>query len=255
MSFRATLKRLVLFCSLSLASANLGSLPARTHGKLRLTGQNLHATKPAAKGLALANKIRGGALVDLNSPAVPILGVVLANAMMFSSIPAVVMARRKGSLEGINPVPLAMVLANCIAWTVYGLNIGDIFIFLANAPGVLVGLFLFSTGIQLGTPKQRKLLEGIVLGAGTLFLSAGAKMGLTLRGQEIECAAIAAAVANVITIMFYLSPLSAVKQVIETRSARALVLPLAATSFMNSALWMSCKFPRLSILYFRAPFR
>jgi len=185
---------------------------------------------------AVALNLSGGSVA---TTVVPALGVALANAMMFSSFPAVLAARRRGSIEGMNIVPFAMTLANCLSWCLYALTIGDVFIFLANGPGVLVGLFLTTTGMSLGSREQRAQLERLTLSTGAVLLGSCATMGLALSGSPEKIATLGAILANVICIMFYMAPLSALAEVVRTRCARTLILPLAATAWTNSALWTS----------------
>ena len=44
-------------------------------------------------------------------------------------------------LQDLNPIPFPVVVANCMAWVAYGIVNRDPYVFLANDPGLLLGLF------------------------------------------------------------------------------------------------------------------
>lgn len=44
-------------------------------------------------------------------------------------------------LQDLNPIPFPIVIANCVAWVAYAIVSKDPYVFLANDPGVLLGLF------------------------------------------------------------------------------------------------------------------
>lgn len=44
-------------------------------------------------------------------------------------------------LQDLNPIPFPVVVANCVAWVAYAIVCKDPYVFLANDPGLLLGLF------------------------------------------------------------------------------------------------------------------
>ena len=46
------------------------------------------------------------------------------------------------TVQDMNPIPFVLILANCVAWVSYAVVTHDPFVFLANDPGVILGLFL-----------------------------------------------------------------------------------------------------------------
>ena len=44
-------------------------------------------------------------------------------------------------MQDLNPIPFPIVVANCVAWVGYSIVTKDPYVFLANDPGVLLGLF------------------------------------------------------------------------------------------------------------------
>mmetsp|Transcript_28493 Transcript_28493/g.63592 ORF Transcript_28493/g.63592 Transcript_28493/m.63592 type:complete len:323 (+) Transcript_28493:267-1235(+) len=203
--------------------------PAAIHSRRKPTRRPFLCTRDF-------KKMRGGAAsVTMGISVLPAVGVGITNAMLLSAIPPIMSARRRGTLDGgPSTMHLALVFPNCVAWTTFALITGNPYIFLSNGPGVLIGYFLFMSGMRLGTPAQNDQLEKLALGAGALLLCSGAAMGLC--GAD---ARLAISLANCFSIAFYLSPLPVLREALRTHSARALQLPMAVTTLVNSALWTS----------------
>ena len=49
--------------------------------------------------------------------------------------------RSRFLLQDLNPIPFPVVVANCVAWVAYAIVSKDPYVFLANDPGLLLGLF------------------------------------------------------------------------------------------------------------------
>ena len=46
----------------------------------------------------------------------PVLGVILSNALYFSSMPVIIQASRRGTLGSLNPLPLALMVVSTVSW-------------------------------------------------------------------------------------------------------------------------------------------
>ena len=79
----------------------------------------------------------------------PTIGMILANIMWLSSMPAVLSCRVKKSLGQLNPLPYACIVHNCIGWSTYGILIHDYYIFYANCTGVVLGIFYCTTCLSI----------------------------------------------------------------------------------------------------------
>jgi hypothetical protein len=49
----------------------------------------------------------------------PVLGVILSNALYFSSTPVIIQASRRGTLGSLNPLPLALMVVSTVSWMCY----------------------------------------------------------------------------------------------------------------------------------------
>jgi solute carrier family 50 (sugar transporter) len=61
--------------------------------------------------------------------------------MWLSPLKAILLARKSRQLGDLNPIPFVVTVFNCIAWVIYANMMRDYFMFWANAPGLVLGLF------------------------------------------------------------------------------------------------------------------
>ena len=67
------------------------------------------------------------------------------NRVLSASGIILTLLRTPDALQACNPLPFVFIVFNCCAWTTYAVVTRDPFVFLANDPGVLLGLYyLFS---------------------------------------------------------------------------------------------------------------
>ena len=79
----------------------------------------------------------------------PGLGVILANVMFAAPVKSLMDALSKGDLGDLNPVPWALMTGTCLGWTAYGFLKKDLFVLLANAPPLLLSVWLNAGAIKL----------------------------------------------------------------------------------------------------------
>jgi hypothetical protein len=75
------------------------------------------------------------------------------NYVLFIMRVQLLLTRVAGTLQEFNPLPVAMITANCIGWTIYACIIGDAFVFAVNFPGFLMGLYMVATCAQYASQK------------------------------------------------------------------------------------------------------
>lgn len=103
------------------------------------------------KSLGLACMAAGsGVLLTFVFPAV---GCVLSLLMFSSSLVAVLQVRRQKRLGELNPIPYTGILAQCTGQVIYGAVIRNWFVFWANAPGLLMGVWLSLSTLPYAAPK------------------------------------------------------------------------------------------------------
>ena len=71
----------------------------------------------------------------------PTLGTIFCFGMFASPMMAVLQVRKTKTLGVLNPIPFGVTIFNCIAWLIYGCMKRDLFLFFANASGLIFGFF------------------------------------------------------------------------------------------------------------------
>jgi len=79
----------------------------------------------------------------------PLLGCIFANMMFAAPYKAVREALAKGTLGSLNPTPWAAMTGNCSGWIAYSYLIKNQFLFWANAPGLLLSVWLNMSAVKL----------------------------------------------------------------------------------------------------------
>ena len=57
--------------------------------------------------------------------------------------------------QDLNPIPFPVVVANCVAWVGYSIVNKDPYVFMANDPGLLLGLFYTLSAYGYADAKVR----------------------------------------------------------------------------------------------------
>lgn len=79
----------------------------------------------------------------------PGLGVIMASAMFAAPIKSLQEAIERGSLGDLNPTPWAFMTGNCLGWVAYSYLTKDLFVLFANAPGLLLSIWLNFGAVKL----------------------------------------------------------------------------------------------------------
>ena len=74
-------------------------------------------------------------------------------------------------LQDLNPIPFPIVVANCVAWVAYAVVNKDPYVFLANDPGILLGLFYTLSAYGYADVKVQTLFVTTVLVTKNLVLT------------------------------------------------------------------------------------
>ncbi|KAL9182092.1 hypothetical protein ACHAXT_012435 [Thalassiosira profunda] len=79
----------------------------------------------------------------------PALGMVTANLMFSAPLKDARRAASRGTLGSLNPTPWAFMTGNCLGWVTYSYLIQNQFVFWANAPGLIISVWLNLCGAKL----------------------------------------------------------------------------------------------------------
>ena len=85
----------------------------------------------------------------------PMVGVATGTFLSFAPFRAVLKASRDGSLGDLNATPFVFMLGNCTGWLAYAFMIQNIYVFLPNAPGFVLAIWLNIQAIKLQYENYR----------------------------------------------------------------------------------------------------
>ena len=85
----------------------------------------------------------------------PAIGVCTGTFMCFAPFRAVLQASRDGHLGELNPTPWVFMLGNSVGWLAYAFLIENVYVFLPNAPGFVLAIWLNIQAIKLQYENYR----------------------------------------------------------------------------------------------------
>jgi len=176
----------------------------------------------------------------------PTLGTIICNVMWLSPLSAVLESRKKRSLGKLNPIPFAITVANCVAWTMYGCMRRDWFVFWSNSTGLCLGIFYSLSSLALLNLKKADVLRFNIMTAllvgSAVFWCLMAMVACIVynddpasREQGIR---FIGTIGMAFGLAYYVSPLSTLLTILRTRDSSSLYLPMIVTSFFNALMWV-----------------
>mmetsp|Transcript_12289 Transcript_12289/g.13174 ORF Transcript_12289/g.13174 Transcript_12289/m.13174 type:complete len:247 (+) Transcript_12289:95-835(+) len=161
----------------------------------------------------------------------------------YPTIRQVVKDKSVGSLPLL---PYSSMISNCILWFVYGILTQEKKVWFTNLIGLVFGLFYFSRFIKYVPPKSLTLpgtvrqhmqaCLGII--AATSIWVLICYLTVRRKNQWMLYASIMVGKAAVLfCLLMFASPLSALKTVLKTRSARSIPLPFTLATILNCFFW------------------
>eukprot|EP01038_Epipyxis_sp_PR26KG_P009753 gene9753-13120_t len=178
----------------------------------------------------------------------PALGVAICTGMWLSPWSAVMQCRNSRDMDSLNPLPFVATVFNCLGWTIYGCQKQDYFLFWANCPGVVLGMYYSIISLTILAKKtaeeefsfQYLLVERLLLFA-QFFWCLMAMISSTVFTKYIDPLAESEALIGTLSMIFslgyYGAPLSTMAQVIQSRDSSSLYPPLILTNLINATLW------------------
>lgn len=168
----------------------------------------------------------------------PAVGGVIALLMFGSPLKAVFEVNRTKELGEMNPLPYVAMVANCVAWLLYGTLTHDFYVYASNIFGLLLGFFYIFTTYKFAAEKAQDRMRNIFLGFVSFFLIIGivslaANMGYAGTKQLWGAACVT------VLGVYYVAPLSTVATVLKNRDSSSLHWPLCLMNVINGGLWFS----------------
>lgn len=128
-------------------------------------------------------------------------------------------------------------IANCFLWMVYGILKQESKIWATNGIGVAFGLFYFLRFIKFAPPKSPSFPGSIGQHISACIAVLVASAGVTALFSASDAATIIGNLAVLFCIAMFASPLSSLKTVLATKSAKSIPLPFTIATVLNCVLW------------------
>lgn len=166
----------------------------------------------------------------------------LAACVLFASLlPAIrTVQREKSTATMPSALPVLSMVANCVAWGLYGLLIDDLFPLVAtNAVGLSLSLFYLVVYYKNASNKG-VLREEILVTVVLMLLLIAYPFGAEYMGAKRTDVQDVVGVATIaISSVMFGSPLVLVKRVIQERNTELLPLAMIVAGAVNCALWLA----------------
>merc|ERR1711904_264349 len=163
----------------------------------------------------------------------PISGVIMAIIMCGTSMPQVLRARRQNNGEGLNLLIYPTMIANCAGWIAYSLVTDDCYVYFANVPGFILGVFYFGTAYPLVDNHQFYCIVLLLV-----FLTWEGLLALLTMFVTNNSARLMWGLSNnVILSIYYASPLSVIWEVLQSQNGTLINPYLACGNLMNGLFW------------------
>lgn len=182
------------------------------------------------------------AWVKFCSNTAPLAAIVV----FMAPYPTIRQVQKDRSVGNLPLLPYSSMIANCILWFAYGILRNESKVWFTNLVGLVFGLFYFLKFIKYTQPKSTSLpgtvrqhfqgcLAIIAISAAWIFACY-----LTVRRKGMWMPYAAGFIGNtavIFCLLMFASPLSALKTVLRTRSAKSIPLPFTLATILNCFLW------------------
>merc|ERR1712157_221699 len=167
-----------------------------------------------------------------------------------ASIPTILHVMNEKTVGNLPLLPYSSLIANAFSWNLYGIMKREPKVWSCNSIGLALGLWYFATFTKY-CPTQAPTLPGSIsqhitgcLSIISLVALIGLSPNILVQGDKNKKKLATQKAANIIgniavgiCITLFASPLSALKTVLETKSAVAIPLPFTIATLVNCFLW------------------
>ncbi|KAG7363308.1 sugar efflux transporter [Nitzschia inconspicua] len=232
-----SLQRIVPHITGSASSVQVSTLDSN-----KSTQAFIRNTPPSPTALKMVTETAVAPWVSACSNSAPAASMVLLLAPMLT-IKQVVSSKSVGNLPLL---PYSSMVANCFLWTAYGILLQQSKLWATNGIGLILGLIYFLQFIKFSPPKAPTLPGSIRQHAQAVSVIVFGTFGWCakcyLTSQKVsswpaQAAKLVGNAAVVLCLVMFASPLSALKTVLKTKSAKSIPLPFTLATVLNCFLW------------------
>ena len=170
--------------------------------------------------------------VDLCTNAAPFAAIFV----FMAPFPTVKKIRQDKTVGTLPLLPYSSMVASAFLWSTYGILKGEPKVWSSNLIGLCMGLYYMMSFIR-NSPKAAPSLPGSVRLHAVSVLSIIAATLLVAMSPISNPSALIGPCGVLLTIGMFASPLSALKTVVQTKSAASIPLPFTLASLANCLMW------------------
>lgn len=202
----------------------------------------------------------------------PTIGCIMSTLTFMAPIKSLQSAIKSGNLGSLNPTPWIFMTGNCIGWLAYSYIVLDLFVFFANAPGLLISLWLNIGAMKLQyyeeiikyssiettnlerndssdnenedddnichrSPPSFSLHERKLLSIVIIWITILSTISLMSSISKEEAKFIVGVAVNINLIFFYAAPLSTIVTVVKTKSSDSIHIWTMIMNTVNAFFW------------------
>jgi solute carrier family 50 (sugar transporter) len=158
---------------------------------------------------------------------------VAAIGVFLAPFPTLLQIRRERSVGDYPLLPYSSMISSAFVWVVYGILQSQPKVWFPNSVGLILGWLYFWNFVQYSPTKAPTLPGSVqqhILGTISLML-------ICLGAMSANGASTVGMMGVVLCVFMFGSPLSALRVVLKTKSAKAIPLPFTMASVVNCFLW------------------
>nr|UJT76401.1 bidirectional sugar transporter SWEET7 [Hemerocallis fulva] len=177
--------------------------------------------------------------IDAIRTTVGIIGNVISFGLFLSPVPTFIAIIKKKAVEQFSPIPYVCTLLNCFLWCLYGLPIvhpDATLVITINGVGIVIELIYISIFV-IYAPGSKKVQVLLTVLAEAVFVVVFGILVIRFFPTTARRSTVVGILCIVFNIIMYVSPLSVMKLVIQTKSVEFMPFPLSFASFCNGACW------------------
>ncbi|XP_042434843.1 bidirectional sugar transporter SWEET5-like [Zingiber officinale] len=173
-----------------------------------------------------------------------VIGNIISFGLFLSPMPTFVKIFKKKAVEDFSPIPYLATTLNCMFWIFYGLPFvhpNSILVSTINGIGLAFEVFYLSIFFAYAS-RQGRLKVAMVLIVEIVFTAVVATLVLHFAHTHEKRSFIVGILCIIFGICMYVSPLSVMKLVIQTKSVEYMPFTLSLVSFLNGICWTTYSF-------------
>ena len=167
----------------------------------------------------------------------PYLGDITAAILFLAPLSDILSIRHTGNNGNLNSIPHILLFSQCLAWVYYGGYIQNPSVCIINIFGTFICLFYIVSASANIKENNKRLYLDIMLIIG-FAIPTMCYLIIMLWIKETEQENSFGYVALILNMIFFITPLATLYEVIKNKDASSMSIPLTGAIVLNSTVWL-----------------